>query len=225
MQFVWSTYRKCDLLFQIMATSSPKAKAKGWNRSEPLSAAWNVPEDRRHPPEWWPRDGQSHLCTYLFRILRTDQTDWNSTDHEAKHMQDDGSQPRTIKFVREVLRSVRYGSGHGFDNPFCPTSTSIRAAREWRSKADDASSNQIQGREGHFRVCLRIDIWAWFQSGTMPPAALIDLSTTAAQRKIYKSFAGTYGMEDIDYGTARKWSIDCKEVLVKWRGEVPMEYC
>ena len=205
-----------------MVTSSPTTKSKYWN-----SAAGRQRCAALSVPDCWPLTPQGHHCTYLFRILKTDGSDWVSTDHAAKHMGDDGSQPRAnhISFVREVLRSVRYGSDYGYDNPFWPTSTSIRAAREWRSRADDVSSRQIHGREGHYRVCIRIDIWAWFQSGTMPPAALIDLSTIVAQRKIYKSLAATYGFEDEDFGKALRWSVECKEVLVKWRGEVPMEYC
>jgi len=59
----------------------------------------------------------------------------------------------------------------------------------------------------------------------MPPAALIDLSSDIAQKKIYNGAAAQFGSQDIDYDIARRWSTGCKEVLVKWRGEVPMEYC
>ena len=207
----------------------PWAKRKGWNLAEPtLLTDLDVTKDCRGPPWWWPLTSQMNHCTHLWRILRTDRMDWKQTDHTAKHLPDDGSIQRSPKFVREVLRAVRHGSIPGFDNAFLPTSTNIEASRVWRSRADNVNSKQLQMREGHYRVCLCINIWAWFQSGTMPPGALIDLSTPDAQMKIYEQSADTkslYGVNQSDYDIACKWSIACREVLVKWRGEVPMEYC
>ena len=82
------------------------------------------------PPPWWPLNWQGKHSTHLFRSVKADLTDLLPIDHAAKHIVDDGSQPRDPEFVRHVLRSVQHGSTHGFQNPFLCASTTIKAARQ-----------------------------------------------------------------------------------------------
>ena len=238
LQFVWSTYRKSDLLFQIMVIFSEpnaRAKANGWNFDQPEDyyglLLLEVPEDCIAAPRWWPLTSQLNHCRYLF-VMMDNLPEYMRDTHKVKHIYDDGKLPRTIEFVQEVLRSVLHSvyvhnhqSFAKVDHAFLPTSTTIQAARELLSKAEEARGKQLRRREGVERVCLRIDIWAWFQSGTMPPAALIDLSSAIAQQMFYQDCtAAQFGIRDTDYDIACSWSIDYKEVLVKWRGEVPLKY-
>ena len=74
-------------------------------------------------------------------------------------------------------------------------------------------------------VCIRIHAWDWYQSGDMPAGAIIDLSDDDAWKNFFKKPFKDLAIGDTWASQARKWALDQQEVLIKWRGEVPIEYC
>ena len=74
-------------------------------------------------------------------------------------------------------------------------------------------------------MAIRIDIWEWFQSGNMPENGLIDLSDDAAQHRFFNKQIEEYGYDQVEACKALKFAISRKEVLLQWRGHVPLEYC
>ena len=94
--------------------------------------------------------------TRVYRILRNDMDGLKFVDHKAMQLYHDSND-----FARGV-----YAVGHGIKRraPFWHASISLNAAYVWRTFADSVGSQP----SGHVkRVAIRIDIWAWFQSGTM----------------------------------------------------------
>jgi len=59
----------------------------------------------------------------------------------------------------------------------------------------------------------------------MPAGAIIDLSDQAAWNTFFKKPFKDLGFSDTWASQARKYALDAQEVLIKWRGEVPIEYC
>ena len=82
------------------------------------------------------------------------------------------------EFQKMVLHCVLRGSR--VRSPFWHASTSLTASHQWLAKARSSGSQPSEGK----RVAIRIDIWAWYQSGEMLEDGLIDLSYTTAQKHI-----------------------------------------
>ena len=117
--------------------------------------------------------------------------DLNYVFHEAMRFD-----PDSDEFVWHVLNAVAHGSEKGQRSPFWHASVTLVNAHRWRAMADarraaasgsqpsgSGSGSQPSGSGSDHRVAVRIDIWAWFQSGTMKNHTLIDLSTDAAQHR------------------------------------------
>ena len=112
-------------------------------------------------------------------------------DHAAMHVAPDSNELKTA-----VLRAVFHGSKER--TPFWHASTTLAAAQRWRTMADasereDAVRRGSQPSQIPSRVAIRIDIWAWYQSGEMETDTLIDMSTINA---IQRFFPRSYDLED-----------------------------
>ena len=108
--------------------------------------------------------------------------DLTAVDHAAMHL-DHGSD----EFGWHVFNAVGHGCAQR--SPFWHASVSLCSAHCWRAIAD--SERVASG--GGCRVAIRIDIWEWFQSGTMPDHGLTDLSDDAAQHRFFKKQSGLVG--------------------------------
>jgi len=81
-------------------------------------------------------------------------------------------------------------------------------------------------------VMIEIDVWAWYTAGRMATDwILLDMSGPREQHQVLNKHTCIddyrYRSEyDGDDGTrALGFSRDTKEVLIKWRGQVPLEFC
>ena len=128
----------------IFSEPNARAKANGWNFDQPEDyyglLLLEVPEDCIAAPSWWPLTSQLNHCRYLF-VMMDNLPEYMRDNHKVKHIYDDGTLPRTIEFVQEVLRSVLHSvyvhnhqSFAKVDHAFLPTSTTIQAAREFALK-------------------------------------------------------------------------------------------
>ena len=139
--------------------------------------------------------------------------DLNFVFHEAMDLPADSDE-----LVWHVLKAVEKGSK--VRSPFWHASTSLSAAQRWRAMAE-TSGSQPSGSS----VAIRIHIWEWYQSGKTPPHALIDLSTDDAQHRMFKKGLSGYGYKQEGAMQAMKYSLQTREVLLKWRGQFPLKYC
>ena len=190
----------------VMQSQMSSRKCQGPGQQPRLTAKFEA-------PKWWPMVNQKP-CTHLYRICRPDMDDLKFVEHEAMRLVH-GSD----KFAWHVLNAVQHGSNHR--TPFWHASVSISAAQRWRAMADSGSQPSGSGNS----VAIRIDIWEWFQAGTMPDHALIDLTSPAAQRGFFKKSFEDYSYNQGNALQAMRYAHQAKEVLLKWRGLVPLEYC
>ena len=80
------------------------------------------------------------------------------------------------------------------------------------------------GRSDDGVIFCKIDIWSWFVSGSMPEVGVIDISN---QKKLAKVFKGGPGQCSLYVQQNQEHLIktrECKEVLLKWRGRIPLKY-
>jgi hypothetical protein len=64
---------------------------------------------------------------------------------------------------------------------------------------------------------LKIDLWSWYQSGSLEEHMVIDLSSPEAVRNYFDKYA-EYCSPSICH------DMHTKEILLKWRGRVPLEF-
>jgi hypothetical protein len=64
---------------------------------------------------------------------------------------------------------------------------------------------------------LKIDLWSWYQSGSLEEHMVIDLSSPEAVRNYFTKYA-----EYCSPGVCHL--ANTKEILLKWRGRVPLEF-
>ena len=128
---------------------------------------------------------------------------------------------------KAVLDAVLHGSKKR--TPFWHTSTSLASSYRWLSMAGYVEHSATTGSQPSGprpeRVGIRIDIWAWYQSGQMPDEALVDLSTKPAQKRFFTREWDEYGHDVDSANQALSFSDKTREVLIKWRGAVPLQCC
>ena len=74
-------------------------------------------------------------------------------------------------------------------------------------------------------IAVRINIWAYYQSGEAPQQAVVDLSHHKAQQRFFTNpDLGAYGVDQDDAATAIRGALRCKQVLLKWRGYIPIDF-
>ena len=138
--------------------------------------------------DWWPKQNDGNYIRRFYRVMRTDGDDLNREVHPIMQ-EEHGSD----KFMWYVLDALRYGSLRGYRSPFWHASTSLAAARNWRCMGDSRkrTGNNWRHQEdtgnGRKRIAIEIDAWAWWESGSMPENALIDLSSDHARKKNSRS--------------------------------------
>ena len=172
----------------------------------------SVPE-----PTWWPRFDDKPV-KHLFRIMRVDMDDLQVEMIDLEKMM--GYERGSDIFKSETLRAVAFGSS--YRTSFLHTSLSLAAAHSWgvlsRLKAQKTDPN-------HEVLAVRIKILDWYLSGDMPEGALIDLSAAEPQYGFVKPPCDelpTISKNDVQ--EAIRLSRLRKEVLVCWRGMVPLKY-
>ena len=172
-------------------------------------------------PSWWPRNSGKLPITHVYRIMRPDMDDLMGTTHKALLMDADSDSLRY-----EVLDALVFGSR--VRSPFLHTCSTFVAAHRWRSmglsRKKDLSEEECSALSQE-TVAVRIDIWAWYQSGSMPPQGVVDLSNHIAQKKFFKkgSFE-EYGFDQDDAVIGVRHALEQKEILLKWRGKIPLRF-
>ncbi len=164
------------------------------------------------PPQWWPHN-KSIPITHVFRSMRADLDDLKHTQHNVHHVDHDSDNMR-----REVLRAVVHGSTER--SPFLHTSRSMEAAQCYA-----AMGRVDRGEEMHSQMMVKIDLWGWYQTGTLKEHTIIDLSSTQALKKYFTNPPDMYGklfQDNFALGARRNES--SKEIQLKWRGTLPLEF-
>ena len=193
----------CDRQFDQEMSSFWKSAGSGSQPSVPVTA-----------PAWWPRsnDGKKTPVTHLFRSMRPDLDDLVLKEHSARKLASDSDEMRV-----QVLRSVASGSEHR--SPFLHASLSLTSAHTWmmlgRSNREEDPQRQLMAR---------IDIWSWYQSGEMAADQIIDLSNMVSCHRFFTKAPDDYGEWFADNFSEIRRAYSSKEVLLKWRGSVPLQY-
>jgi hypothetical protein len=150
---------------------------------------------------------------YVFRAMRVDGDDLRNQDSHVRVIEPDGDQMRI-----EVIRSVAKGSI--IRSPFLHVSTSLMAAHHFHVRAQSTHAELEENQ-----VLVKIDLWAWYQQCEVTMDMIIDLSTHEARKHYFEKGTDAYGsyVED-HFHDMIKYSEKMKEVLLKWRGNIPLEY-
>ena len=110
-----------------------------------------------------------------------------------------------------VVESVLRGSSKR--SPFLHTSTALSAARYFH--VNDYST-----------VIVKIDLKAWLENEAHSQDPIIDLSTHKARISFFGSSPAVYkdGFTEQEFCEAMRLANTAKEVLIKWRGDIPPKY-
>ena len=139
------------------------------------------------PPEWWPKVNKKPV-THVYRIMRVDMDDiqfCSETFRDVARMKRDSKE-----FISETLRAV--AKGCNYRTPFLHASLSLTAAHEWGVMAMESG---LKWDPTYETLAVRIDIWAWYQSGEVPEQGIIDLPSLAQQRLFIKYQTHDYAIE------------------------------
>ena len=166
------------------------------------------------PPKLWPHTGEGRNrrpVKWVYRIMQQSCYDQQDIDHKIRSM-------NAKDFRSHALWWIAHGSEDDQRSPFWHATTTLTAAN--RLKFSSTRPAACQG------IAIRIDVERWYQEGYMPNECVIDVSTTKAQL----AFFGPDPWESYDYdrdtvNRGLAFSIDRDEVLIKWRGTVPPEFC
>ena len=91
-------------------------------------------------------------------------------------------------------------------------------ARRWAKL-----SNQRTGTDE--TLIVTPDLWQWFQDEALSQDRIIDLSSQKAQRAFFSKGADGYGRRVSQNLHELQKALFAKEVLIKWRGCVPLKCC
>ena len=135
----------------------------------------------------------------------------------------------TVDWFRAVLHAVDFGSSE--KSPFVHCSTTPQGASKWHQRAE-----LTRGENPEKQLLVELDLWEWTQLGEqegirpLGPNSIIDLSTHAAQTDFINSFPDWSGREKKAYDEALlqhphafQRALESNEVLVKWRGMIPIQ--
>ena len=216
--------------YELMAEAEQNQRVD--SRDHPFLAmasnkGWITEPDRRHnlkiilnPPDdsWWPKIGegkQSRHCTHLYRVLRPDMKDMNRVARRNMDKWED--------LARLIVKGLGYGSKENVTSAFWHCSKSQGVAANWQARA--GSWGNEGPPPGFGNIAIKLDIWQWFADGEMPPGAIIDLSDGPAQKRFFNKPDEEFSMSNSFFRVAMENATKQKEVLVCWRGEVPLKYC
>ena len=104
-------------------------------------------------------------------------------------------------------------------SPFLHTSTCPNQAKQYHVRAIAARKEKPEQQ-----ILVKIDLWGWFQSGLFNEDQMVDLSSLEAARRFFKKGQPDYGLyvEQCFFAVSR--SVEEQEILIKWRGTVPLEF-
>jgi len=129
----------------------------------------------------------------------------------------DAEKKLALPWIKLMFWSIAEGSKER--SPFLHCSTTRMAAQRWA-----IGSRTRRGTQEDNSIMVKIDLWAWYQSGEMPDEGIIDISTQANLRKVFKKGPTAYGDDIHDHWHLIAQTNDCKELMLKWRGTVPTKH-
>ena len=163
-------------------------------------------------PSWWPRErGTSNPLRYLYRAMRKDGLDLRRADHAAMSITD----PDSDVLRHHVARAVVLGSQ--YRSPFLHTSVSFHGAHRFKTLG-----NSRRGEED--TIMVRLDLVKLYLLEALSQYTLIDLSNDVARKDFFVKGMDGYGeFVRENFTQMIKFAEQSKEVLVKWRGEIPID--
>ena len=132
------------------------------------------------------------------------------TPHEASQLdaEDDRMKPVVVQAVVE---------GSHMTSPFLHGSTSIDGARKYR-----AMGESVRNEKDH--VFVRIDLNRLIETKELSASDVIDMSDHHAIKKFFTKPLDEYGTYVVEnFSHAHKLATSSKEILIKWRGSIPLE--
>ena len=167
-------------------------------------------------PLWWPSDANNIPYTKCYRAMRPDMDDFVWKLDRSIH-----SLPEDSRRMRELaLRAVEHGSTER--SPFLHASWRKDQAHRWHLLAQQRGESQAH------QILVQIDIWGWYKyclssnDELLHKECIIDLSSDKAQHKFFDKIENPIDMTS--HGGALQQAKVSSEVLLKWRGAVPMHF-
>lgn len=175
----------------------------------------NARMSAQFPPALWPHTGQGNKTQpvqYVYRIMQQSGHDLEDIDHEIRSM-------NAKDFRRDALWWIAHGSDKDVRSPLWHCSTTLKAANALKFGSSIPSTKQ--------GIAIRIDVKRWFMEGQMPKECVIDVSTQKAQQAFFgpNVQCDPCGCDQETVSRGLGFSIERAEVLIKWRGTVPPEFC
>ena len=205
-----SVIQRLALIRSALLGCAASARAMSmWGAKPPIKkGAGSQPSIQ--PPDWWPK-WEKIPITHIFRAMRPDMDDLMFVPH-ACHAFD----PNSDEMKVEIMSALVHGSKQR--SPFLHGSISLSKAHRWSQLAQEH-----RGEEVREQVLVKIDLWAWYQSGGVTQDMILDLSSPAAMNKVFKK--GFYGYGDWceEASSELMLAVNTREILLKWRGSVPVE--
>ena len=160
-------------------------------------------------PQWWIRHERKPV-QYLYRAMRPDGKDLKWKSHKAQQCAPDSDSLRD-----HVARAIVCGSRK--TSPFLHTSKSFHAALRFRHLGE-ARRNEADS------IMVRLDLYKMYDLGALSQYTLIDMSTDAARHAFFSEGADGYTrFVRNELAPMCTYAEKTREVLVKWRGNVPKE--
>ena len=165
--------------------------------------------------------------TKLYRAMRPDCKDLKLSTMNPPKLPPDDLRALVVKWVT---------TGSTWQSDFLHCSWSLQAAREWHAKARE-DSNRHEDKSKQYLVC--IDLFELYNTAKQNDQEMIDdvidISSDSKQKRFFHK--GMDGYRDagkkIGFGSASSWehhwnlcmrqAYAAQEVLLKWRGFVPVE--
>ena len=225
-------YRSAGILTQafVRATYSIDIDMS-WAIQAPSSSSDNrvVPV-----PPWWPYSGQGRTkapLTYVYRAMSVDHfsefedqpSEWRRT---VRSMDADSVEFRLI-VIDCLANASHWANLYGEGSPFFHTSKSLTGCRRWH-----AHGREVRHELPRDQIVVRINIWDWYQSMVAAgntEQLVIDVSNDHLQGEFFFCQGKNVGDHDFfgvmgEYVKASRQAETAKEVLLKWRGTIPIRF-
>ena len=185
-----------------------KSSASG---SQPMGTSWAPLSPKACLPEHWPADRKGQPIKTVFRAMRSDFADLKWEYHPAMGLPHDSDKMRNF-----VCVAVVHGSNER--SPFFHTSKSMNKSRKY------AKMGEINRGEQKQMFC-KIDIFKMLCDGVLKAGDVIDLSNHKALTKFFNKRPEQYGTWfEANFQQCCKWATEAEEVVIKWRGCIPLQY-
>ena len=194
----------------IASGSQPSVVSASRDSQLSVSALLNL-------PSWWPRNRKKEPITHVYRIMDRDMDDFRFEGRVFHILEPDDDD------LRLEAMSLLAGNDPTDQSPYLSASLDFAALVRW-CLAEGLLSGQPHPALSHV-IAVRINIWAYYQSGEAPQQAVVDLSHHKAQQRFFTNpDLGAYGVDQDRAVTAIRCALSCKQVLLKWRGYIPIDF-